>query len=70
MKGHTWPGFVILLTVDLCRITTAPGGLVVKNLSASAGEAGLIAGSRRSPGEGKGYPLQYSCLENPMNRGV
>ena len=70
MKGHTWPGFVILLTVDLCRITTAPGGLVVKNLSASAGEAGLIAGSRRSPGEGKGYPLQYSCLGSPMDRGA
>ena len=31
---------------------------------------GLIPGSGRSPGEGNGYPLQYSCLENPMDRGL
>ena len=45
--------------------------LVVKNLPANAGEvrdAGLIPGSGRSPGGGKGNPLQYSCLENPMDR--
>ena len=50
-----------------------PGGLVVKNLPANAGDArdtGLIPGSGRSPGEGNGNPLQYSCLENPMNRGA
>ena len=34
----------------------------------NAGELGLIPGSGRSPGEGNSYPLQYSCLENPMNR--
>ena len=34
------------------------------------GDAGLIPGSRRSPGEGNGNPLQYSCLENPTNRGA
>ena len=33
-------------------------------------DAGLIAGSGRSPGEGHGNPLQYSCLENPMGRGA
>ena len=33
-------------------------------------EMGLIPGSGRSPGEGKGYPLQYSCLEKPMDRGA
>ena len=46
--------------------------LVVKNLPANAGNAGdvgLIPGSGRSPGEGHGYPLQYSCLKNPMDRG-
>ena len=46
--------------------------LVVKNLSASAGDIrdlGLIPGSGRSPGEGNGNPLHYSCLENPMDRG-
>ena len=47
-----------------------PGGLVVKNLSANAGDAGLIPGLRRSPGEGYGIPLQYSGLEHPRNRGA
>ena len=42
-----------------------PGGSAVKNLPANAGEAGLIPGSGRPPGEGNGNPLQYSCLENP-----
>ena len=41
---------------------------MVKNLPANAGDAGLIHGSRRSPGEGNGNPLQHSCLENPMDR--
>ena len=47
--------------------------LVVKNLPADAGDirdVGLIPGSGRSPGEAHGNPLQYSCLKNPMNRGV
>ena len=35
-----------------------------------AGDAGLIPGSGRSPGRGPGNPLQYSCLENPMDRGA
>ena len=46
---------------------------VVKNASASAGEIrdlGSIPWSRRSPGEGNGNPLQYSCLENPVDRGA
>ena len=46
------------------------GGSVVKNLPANAGEAGLIPGQGRSPGEGNGNPLQYSCLGNPMDRGA
>ena len=47
--------------------------LVVKNLPANAGDKkdmGLIPGLGRSPGGGHGNPLQYSCLENPMNRGA
>ena len=36
----------------------------------NAGDPGLILGLERSPGEGNGYPLQYSCLENPMDRGT
>ena len=45
-----------------------PGGSVVKNLPAMAGDTGLIPGLGRSPGEGNGNPIQYSCLENPMDR--
>ena len=41
-----------------------PGGSVVKHLPANAEDTGLIPGLGRSPGEGNGYPLQYSCLEN------
>ena len=41
---------------------------MVKHPPAKAGDAGSIPGSGRSPGEGNGNPLQYSCLENPMDR--
>ena len=44
------------------------GGSVVKNPPANAGNMGLIPGSRRTPGEGNGNPLQYCCLGNPMDR--
>ena len=47
-----------------------PGGRVVKNLPANAGDVGFIIALRRSPGGGNGNPLQYSCLENPMDRGA
>ena len=47
-----------------------PGGSVVKNPSASAGDTGSIPGLGRSPGRGNGNPLQYSCLENYMDRGA
>ena len=43
---------------------------MVKNLPANVGDAGSIPGSGRSPGGGKGNPLQYSCLENSINRGA
>ena len=46
------------------------GGSVVKNLPANAGDAGLIPGLARFPGEGNSHSLQYSCLENPMDRGI
>jgi len=46
------------------------GGSVVKNPSANAGDSGSILGSGRSPGVGNGNPFQYSCLGNPMNRGI
>ena len=50
-----------------------PGDAVVKNPPANAGDArntGSIPGSGRSPGEGKRYPLQYSGMENPKDRGA
>ena len=46
------------------------GGAVVKNLPADAEDASSIPGSGRSPGEGNGNPLQYSCPRNPVNRGT
>ena len=45
-----------------------PSGSVVKNMTASAGKGDSVPRSRRSPGEGNGNPLQYSCPENPMDR--
>ena len=47
-----------------------PSDSVVKNPPASAGDASLIPGSGRHPGEGNGNPLQYSCLEKPMDRSL
>jgi len=44
--------------------------LIVKNPPANAGDTGSISGSGRSSGEGNGNPLQYSCLENSMDRGA
>ena len=41
-----------------------------KESACNAGDMGLIHGPGRSPGEQNGYPLQYSCLENPMDRGA
>ena len=44
--------------------------LEVKASACNAGDLGLIPGLGRSPGEGNGNPLQYFCLENPMDRGA
>ena len=46
------------------------GGSDSKESACNAGDSGLIPGSGRCPGEGIGYPPQYSCLENPVDRGV
>ena len=45
-----------------------PSGSMGKESACNAGDPGSIPGSGRSPGEGNGKPLQYSCLENPMDR--
>ena len=47
-----------------------PGGSEVKVSACNAGDLGSIPGLGRSPGEGNGNLLQYSCLENPMDRGA
>ena len=47
-----------------------PGGSVDKESACHVGDLGSIPGSGRSPGEGNGNPLQYSCLENPMDQGA
>ena len=43
---------------------------MIKNPPANAGDPGSIPGLRRSPGEGNGFPVQYSCLENPIGKGA
>jgi len=45
-------------------------GSGVKEFACNAGDTGSIPGSGRSPGDGNGYPLKYSCLKNPMDRGA
>ena len=61
---------VFLFHTELYTNPGSPDGSVVKNLSAKARDEGLIPGLGRSPGEGYGNPLQYSCLGNPMDRGA
>ena len=46
-----------------------PGSSDGKTFACNAEDPGSIPGSEKSPGEGNGYPLQYSCLENSMDRG-
>jgi len=55
---------------DYTDIRGFPSGSDVKASVYNAGDQGLIPGLGRSPGEGNGSPLQYSCLENPMDRGT
>ena len=51
-------------------ILTLPGDSAAKKLPVNAGNWGSIPGLLTSPGEGNGNPLQYSCLENPTDRGA
>ena len=63
----------LLLLYIFITITPTPWWLSSKESSCNAGDerdVGLIPGLGRSPGEGNGNPLQYSCLGNPMDRGV
>ena len=56
--------------MDELHLVSFPGGSEVKVSVCYTGELGSIPGSGRSPGEGNGNPLQYSCLENPMEGGA
>ena len=51
-------------------ITGSPSGAEVKVSACNVGDLGSIPGLGKSPGEGNGNPLQYSCLENPVDRGA
>ena len=64
---------VVIMIIIVIIIITMMGfldGLECKESACSAGDPGSIPGLGRSPGEGNGNPLQYSRLENPMNRGA
>ena len=54
----------------VCYLVDFPGGSDGKASAYNVGDLGSIPGSGRSPGEGNGSPLQYSCLENPMDGGA
>ena len=62
------PPFALLILAN--KGMGFPGGSDGKESACNAGDLDSIPESGRSPVEGKGYPLQYSCLGNPMNRGA
>ena len=61
---------ICALPVGLSYASGFPGSSAGKKSACSAGDPGSISGSERFPAEGIGYPLQYSCLENPMDGGA
>ena len=65
-----WKSVLYSSSVYSCHLFGFPGGSVIKNPLSNAGEVSLIRGLERSPGEGNGYPLQYSCLGSSMVRGA
>ena len=60
----------VSIRMALCVARGFPGGSELKASACNVGDLGSIPGLERSPGEGNGNPLQYSCLENPMDRGA
>ena len=72
MMGAGMKVIMYVTYLALCLVCAGgfPGGSDDKASACNAGDLGFIPGSGRSPGEGDGSPLQYSCLENPMDRGV
>ena len=76
LDSHVAKPLLKIITFDSCILMEAhgildfPGGSVIKNIPVNAGDVGLIPGLRRSPGEGNGNPLQYSCQGNLVDRGA
>ena len=74
IKGRNWWSVFLQRTYCLStgspHLNDLPGGSDGKASAYNAGDLDLIPGLGRSPGEGNGNPLQYSCLENPMDRGA
>ena len=68
--GMQWEIGMDMYTLLCMKQQGFPGGSEVKASACNAGDPGSIPELRRSPGEGNGNPLQYSCLENPMDRGA
>ena len=67
--GFIWVFFPLLSWCDY-SLMSFPGGSVIKNPSANAGDAGSVSGLGRFPRGGNGNPLQYSCLEKALDRGA
>ena len=63
-------GRAVSANMYVCMHLGFPGGSDSKESACNAQDPGSIPGLGRSPGEGNGYPLQYSCLENSMDRGA
>ena len=64
-------GFLLVLKWDgLQGVRGFPGGSDGKESACNVGDPGSVPGSGRSPEEGNGYPIQFSCLKNPMDRGT
>ena len=61
---------ILIFIKYICSIYGSPGGSVGKESACNMEDLGSIPVSGRSPGDGNGNPLQYSCLENPMDRGA
>ena len=66
---ETWCATVHGVIKSWTLLSDKTGGSDGKGSACNAGDLGLIPGSGRSPGEGNGNPLQYSCLKNPMDGG-
>ena len=70
--GPDWIRSLCVLSEQKSFLSTAvhqgsPGGSIGQESACNAGDLGLLSGSWRTPGEGNGYPLQYSCSESPMD---